>query len=145
MRHTLPSALPSLIAIALIAGCTTPTNGVPVDPGPVAMAPVIWKENVSRATRIADYSECNAAAVGGHPAMPQAQIAALAQQIDPETLENFRNRCLRIKGYTVTERPTCSRDDVQSGLFVRSSDIDTLPPLGTVKCMYPEAGGFVTA
>lgn len=140
MRHVVvTSAL-----IAALAGCTQPVPTGLEDPGPVSTAPVIWKENVTRSTRVADYNECNAAAVGGHPAMPQAQIAALAQQIDPATLENFRNRCLRIKGYTVTERPTCSRDDVQSGIFVRSADIDTLPPLNTVRCMYPEAGGFVT-
>jgi hypothetical protein len=76
--------------------------------------------------------------------MPEAQINAMAQAVDPAAREKFRSRCLTIKGYTVTERPTCTRNDVQNGIFVRSSDITTLPPLSTVKCFYPEAGGFVT-
>ena len=135
------------IALVLtIASCTT--TAVVTEPDvqqPVSMTPVIWKQNAPRAVRVADYRECDTAAVGGHPSMPEAQINQLAQVVDPAAREKFRTRCLTIKGYTVTERPTCSRDDVQNGIFVRSADITTLPPLSTVKCFYPEAGGFVTA
>jgi hypothetical protein len=136
------------VMIAALASCapTIPTTSVASNaPTTSQMTPVIWKENTPRAIRLGDYRECDSAAVGGRPTMTDAELEALGQNVDPATRAQFRTRCLTIKGYTVTERRTCTRNDVENGIFVNSRDIETLPPLDTVRCMYPEAGGFVTA
>ncbi|WP_112323343.1 hypothetical protein [Oceanibium sediminis] len=112
---------------------------------PATFTPVIWKENTPVATRAADQQACYLAAVGAGPFTTQeelAELVALADQ-DVNRKKAFVDRCMSNKGYTVTEGRVCTARDRARGRLVQGSATDNLPPLSSVSCFDPQAGGFV--
>ncbi len=62
---------------------------------------------------------------------------------DPAQRKVFVDRCMSNKGYSITEGRVCTANDRARGPFVVGGTTDNLPPLSSVRCFDPAAGGFV--
>lgn len=131
-----------VLPILALAACEAPMSG-PAGPGPdVAMTPFTWKANTPIATRGYDINQCELQGRGLEIGATDAQIAAATASVDEDTRTARVNSCLAQKGYTVTEVPVCRPADYGRGTFMQRPE--TLPPLETIVCADPSAGGFVS-
>lgn len=136
MRHI--ALVPLLFAVAA-CDVSVPQATRPAD---VAMTPFTWKANTPIATRAYDINECELAGRGLGIGATETEIAMASAETDPAQVAASVRRCLENRGYTVTEKPVCTNADYSRGSFVRRPDI--LPPLESIICVDPDAGGFVT-
>ncbi|MEM8786720.1 MAG: hypothetical protein AAGE76_00505 [Pseudomonadota bacterium] len=133
----------AVAALAALAACDI--QPVSVADGPAAFTPVIWKTDTPAAARRQDRLACNLSAIGASPFATPEEIAALDARVDPGAKTSFVNRCMANKGYTLAEGRVCSAGDRARGQLVFGANLDSLPPLDSVRCFDPAAGGFILA
>lgn len=106
-----------------------------------AVTPVTWKTDISREVRNADRNDCETLGLGLPPGAAFEEIQAAAAIISPEQRKSVTQRCLRNKGYTISDQPVCSSQQVARGQLVTQADF--LPPLSQVRCFVVDQGFVV--
>lgn len=130
--------------ILALAACDMPMTGMQGggSRANVATTPFTWKANTPLATRGYDINQCELAGRGLGIEASQAEIAEASARLDDGTIAARVRSCLQTKGYTLTEKPVCSTTDYARGNFIRRPEV--LPPLESIICVDPAAGGFIS-